>query len=35
MPTNIISIVRMDSTRGDANQNVLVALRNGEIKMFN
>jgi hypothetical protein len=34
MPCPIVSIVKMDSGRGDS-QNILVALKNGDIKMYN
>ncbi len=35
LPSQIVSIVKMESSRGDTANNVLVALKNGEIKMFN
>jgi hypothetical protein len=35
LPSQIVAIVRMESSRGDANNNVLVACKNGDIRMYN
>jgi len=35
MPTQIISVVKLESSRNDAQNNILVALKNGDIKMYN
>lgn len=35
LPSQIVAIVKMESSRGDAQNNILVALKNGDVKMYN
>ena len=35
MPTQVVSVVKLETSRTEGANNVLVALKNGEIRMYN